>query len=502
MTFHPIIPIQHTIHKDEKTSRPPPRPSEIRALPTPTTTVKQQRLARRLTQPAEAKRTNKRARYEDDEDFEADDDEAHDSEIIHAAHEPTDTKSELTPNLSNYRELGNEWGLARAEKYLGNLKLPKNNRLSGNGLFEAQSLQAAYKTHKTMLCIALKVSRRVLDEALLEGPLAREPNMYNNYQTYSKVATSTKMPPKGVSQGFRERNEIVGSTWSTYVDEEQEVFTPRLFERLCVATSEAYALTKTPLGIPSSVAVQEAPTNACTSGLEPLTPEELETYVPVFERLVDKQKVSRDLHQGQLWRHSSKTTNRTTEHLMKLEISRVVRQLNVLMHHFNLQFHLIIACWNPATSTARALFQEEHTSCERWVALQQKKHLLEYFTFESTKAPRHLRAQPKEPKPQTESAARQTAKRSELAKSLNDLIVPYLRGGPQGRGDAHPKCLNLGEAFKKKTYRGDVALTFNRTSNSQVTDEMISKGPSSLTNDEISVSKKQLISLALASRLT
>ncbi|EGG07280.1 uncharacterized protein MELLADRAFT_85639 [Melampsora larici-populina 98AG31] len=457
------------------------------SLPTPTTTVQKQRLAQSQSNPVHTNRPNKRAHFDndDDMDFEDEDDDL-DNDLTEATPDSTDTDSLITPNLTNYHELGMQWGPSRAEKHLADLKLHKNNQMSGMGLYEAQALQSQYELDKTMLCIVLKVSRRVMDDALLEGPLAREPNMYNNYQTYSKVATLTSMPPKGVSEGFSERNKIVGSTWSTYVDEEQDVFTPRLFERLCVATSEAYALTTTPLGISASVAVQEATPDTRPSDLEPLTQEELETYVPIFERLVNLQKVLRDLHQGRLWRHSGKSTNRSSELLMRREISKIIRQLNVLVHHFNLQFHLMIACWNPGTSNARALYQSEHTSCERWVWLQQKKHLLECFTFESTKAPGHLRAQHGDPKPQTESAARQAAKRSELATSLNDLIAaPYLTGGYKGKGDAHPKCSNLGEAFAKKNFQGNVALGFHCTSDSQVTDEMISKGPGCLTNDEV-----------------
>lgn len=161
--------------------------------------------------------------------------------------------------------------------------------------------------------------------------------MYTNYQTYSKVATNTpsqwisirllkfrthswyhlnlddfEVPPKGVSEGFKSRNCIVGSTWTSYNPEEQEVFTPRLFERLCITTSEAFALTQTPLGLTPLSGDQEKSTtkslvsNPPASGIEPLSQEEIDTYVPVFEQLVNLQKVANDIHQGRLWRHSSK----------------------------------------------------------------------------------------------------------------------------------------------------------------------------------------------------
>ncbi|EGF97829.1 uncharacterized protein MELLADRAFT_69742 [Melampsora larici-populina 98AG31] len=175
------------------------------------------------------------------------------------------------------------------------------------------------------------------------------------------------------------------------------------------------------------------------------------------------------------------------EKLMILEISKVVRQLHVLKNHFNLQFHLLVATWNPGKSAARALFQEEYSSCARWAHDQQKTHLLECFAFEATKAPQHMRPKPLDPKPLSQGAARQAQRRTELAHALNDLIAPHLRGGYLGRGDAHPKVPNLKAAFAAKTFRGDIKLTFNCTPQSRVTDIMISKGPGHLSNDEVDI---------------
>ncbi|EGF97516.1 uncharacterized protein MELLADRAFT_114273 [Melampsora larici-populina 98AG31] len=368
------------LRRNRSASSPPS--SSGSELPEITTTARQQRITRNQ---GGQSRKRKRARPNDDEENEDDLDlgDDHDDEDENDLSE--------RPNLSNFCKLGCEWGMPRAEERLSSLNLPKTNRLSASGLFEAQSLQSEYELDKTMLCIVLKCSRRVLDEALLESPLAREPNMYTNYQTYSLVATTTIMPPKGVSIGFKERNAIVGSTWSNYEKEEQEVFTPQLFER-------------------------------------PLSQEDLDKYVPVFKRLVNITKVSHDLYQGRLWRHSGKSKSRSLEKMMTLEISKIIRH-----------------------------------------------------------APNHMRSKPHEPKPMSEGAARQAQRRTELASALNDLIAPYLRGGYTGRGDAHPKVPNLKAGFEEKTFRGRVKLTFNCTPQSRITELMISKGPGHLSNDEVDI---------------
>lgn len=140
------------------------------------------------------------------------------------------------------------------------------------------------------------------------------------------------MPGKGATEGFKERNTTVGSTWSSYTKDEQEVFTPRLFEPLCIATHEAYALTQTPLGIPAASHPVDSPNTSTSmvtpaSALHSLTKEEVDQYVPIFERLVNIRKVALDMHGGRLWRHSGKTRRHDLEQLMMQEISKIVRQV-------------------------------------------------------------------------------------------------------------------------------------------------------------------------------
>lgn len=91
-------------------------------------------------------------------------DDQHSNTGAEELHAPS--SSARIPDHKNYHDVGLDWGLARAEQVLASLDIPKNNRPSAAGLFEAQGLQAAYNLDKTMLCIVLKCSRRVLDEAL------------------------------------------------------------------------------------------------------------------------------------------------------------------------------------------------------------------------------------------------------------------------------------------------------------------------------------------------
>lgn len=98
-------------------------------------------------------------------DEESDDDDSSDS----SSSEQIGTKKTrlppvILPTKENFHELGLEWGKAKADQVLAGMKLAKSP--SADGLFEAQALQAQYNLDKTMLCIAMKCSRRALDEAL------------------------------------------------------------------------------------------------------------------------------------------------------------------------------------------------------------------------------------------------------------------------------------------------------------------------------------------------
>lgn len=67
------------------------------------------------------------------------------------------------------------------------------------------------------------------------------------------------------------------------------------------------------------------------------------------------------------------------------------------------------------------------------------------------------------------------------------LVAPHIRGGYLHKGDAHPKIADVEAAFSKKEFRGGVKLTFSRAADSKVSDAMLAKGPSSLTNAEVEV---------------
>lgn len=72
------------------------------------------------------------------------------------------------------------------------------------------------------------------------------------------------------------------------------------------------------------------------------------------------------------------------------------------------------------------------------------------------------------------------------------LVAPYLRGGHLHKGDAHPKVADVRAAFTKKVFCGGVKLNFSQTADSKVSEDMLTKGPSALTNAEVEVWLKDI----------
>lgn len=177
-----------------------------------------------------------------------------------------------------------------------------------------------------------------------EGPLAQDPNSYTNYQTYSNVSTQTSsrfflvivlscltpmfvlmvrllplVPTKGTSEGFEDRNVVVGQTWSTYTEDQQMVFSPKYFKRLAQVSQQSLAAF-------TSTITRDSEDGLFVPPETPLNDEELNRYLPIFKNLVNLSKLARDFKDGHIVRHSGNKS--TQEKVMKGEIKKVVRQVS------------------------------------------------------------------------------------------------------------------------------------------------------------------------------
>lgn len=179
-----------------------------------------------------------------------------------------------------------------------------------------------------------------------EGRLARLPNSYTNYQTYSNTSTKTAsecycvlsialllrsielmqqhhtVPPKGASDGFPDRSITVGHTWSAFTPDQQTVFSPKYFERLAQASQESLAASTTNN---NTNITEETPIPT----EDALSNDKLDKYLPIFKELVNLSKLAQDFKDGHLVRQSGKPS--TSKKVMRGEISKIVRQVSAFL---------------------------------------------------------------------------------------------------------------------------------------------------------------------------
>lgn len=136
---------------------------------------------------------------------------------------------------------------------------------------------------------------------------------------------SPSVPPKGQSTGFKDRNRHVGHTWSSYNQDEHYIFSPKIFEQLCEKSVETQnAILSNPAEPPNCSALQPTTVNS-TKDNQPLSPDQLTKYMPIFLRLVNLKTVARDFKHGRLCRKSGKSQH--LELVAREELKKIVKQV-------------------------------------------------------------------------------------------------------------------------------------------------------------------------------
>ncbi|EGF98170.1 uncharacterized protein MELLADRAFT_113774 [Melampsora larici-populina 98AG31] len=148
-------------------------------------------------------------------------------------------------------------------------------------------------------------------------------------------------------------------------------------------------------------------------------PLDLAPYLPIFQELVNMNKVRKHFERGCLGHcqdiHIEKKGRAT--------VNKIVKQLHLINTQFDIEFHLLVSSFNPKTKLAKELWTEEHNSCNWWAELvQNEHHLLENFAKEPTKCPSNVFKKPKV-RAAPIKVKEQTCLRTELTLRLNQLVV-------------------------------------------------------------------------------
>lgn len=114
------------------------------------------------------------------------------------------------------------------------------------------------------------------------------------------------MPKRRTAAGFPKRNRLVGHSWTALQDQQKDIFHPPLFSRL------AHEIVPDAPSLPPPL-----------DNNDPRNPIDITPYIPVFEEVVDINKIAKHIARECLGK-----TNIDYEKKGRAEISRIVRQVS------------------------------------------------------------------------------------------------------------------------------------------------------------------------------
>ncbi|KAA1086233.1 hypothetical protein PGTUg99_010733 [Puccinia graminis f. sp. tritici] len=186
---------------------------------------------------------------------------------------PPNTTSGIT--LENFENQLSNWSIHQLRQTLQKKKESNSNRIPPSVQEAISLLQQNYAKSKLMLALIGNNSHS--DDHVWpsgEDKPARQKSDWNRYVAFSLESANTPVPPKGCSVGWEERNIHLGKTWNKLSAEEKAVFSPRIFEFF----SE----------IPCHHDLEEEEEE---EDQEELTDEEKDMYRPLYEKLVNHEKI-------------------------------------------------------------------------------------------------------------------------------------------------------------------------------------------------------------------
>ncbi|OAV86053.1 hypothetical protein PTTG_09614 [Puccinia triticina 1-1 BBBD Race 1] len=176
-------------------------------------------------------------------------------------------------NLDNFESQLSSWSIADLRKTLQKKKNPAN-RISQDVQEALELLQQNYIKSKLMLALIGNVGENTVNKFLGENKPSRQKCGWNRYLAFSLESLKHPVPPRGISEGWDDQNAEMGKAWASITATEKEVFSSRVFQHFL----------KIPCGYDGDEDDEEA--------VGELTPDKIELYSPLYQNLVNLDKVA------------------------------------------------------------------------------------------------------------------------------------------------------------------------------------------------------------------
>ncbi|KAA1087423.1 hypothetical protein PGT21_031265 [Puccinia graminis f. sp. tritici] len=311
--------------------------------------------------------------------------------------------------LDNFQTKLSSWSANQLRKTLQQKK-NLSNRIPVDVQEALQLLQQNYLKSKLMLALIGNIGEKTVNKYLGENKPPRKKCGWNRYVAFSLESLKHPVPPKGTSEGWDERNIQMGKAWDLLTDDEKEVFGSRVFQHF----------SKIPCGY------DDEEDDDDTSGQ--LTPEEIGLYEPLYQSLVNHEKVkaftaNRPESEGQ---NTGEVYKKALKNVLKLN-----SELYTTSNMYNTTYYLLSATRAPGINS----FCKEYSNDPAWLALAEKRWNSKE-TFEAYSHGRQIQASledieggPASSKPLREGDTLKKKLRAALNRLLGELFLCNLHGG-------------------------------------------------------------------------
>ncbi|KAI9616669.1 hypothetical protein KEM48_005085 [Puccinia striiformis f. sp. tritici PST-130] len=171
----------------------------------------------------------------------------------------------------------------------------------------------------------------------------------NTTSKFFLISGQTPVPPKGCSEGWEERNVILGEAYDDLSKVEKEVFGPKIFQFF----SKIPCYFEDPEGEDDGDETVK------------LTQEEDECYRPLYEKLVNKEKIKFVLSQGTVTHNkTSNAFKQASSHFRRLN-----SELFTIANLYNSTYYILTSSRAPGVNS----FCHEYSNDVGWLAITKSK---------------------------------------------------------------------------------------------------------------------------------
>ncbi|KNE98588.1 hypothetical protein PSTG_08139 [Puccinia striiformis f. sp. tritici PST-78] len=375
----------------------------------------------------------------------------------HSTHSNEDESDEsdipIGFTLDNFEsQLGN-WTKTSLRQALSNRSKNNSNRVPPE-VQEVLNLQKInYSKIKLMLALIGRVSERTLNTSIGENKPPRRKCGYNRFLAFSVKSAETPVPPKGCSIGWDERNTTLGAAWKALTAHQQEVFDAKIFSHF----------SKLPV-YSGEDGIDDDDNDDTTNNDDSLTADEIQLYDPLYEDLVNHEKVK--LVSGKGLEESTNAGPQALKHLI-----RINSELFTISNAYNLTFYLLSATRYPGSGS----FCKELSNDPYWLPVAKDRWKAKE-TFEAYSHAREIQEVVNESRtnlPPAKKSKPSDETRSTLRKKLNQLLGNALGCDEESFPKSASPASLLSERYPASKYPN---LKMVRSEESQLSDEMFTLG--------------------------